>query len=128
MTTDMPSKISTAKVMLQILGWFSIAVGAFLMLMFFLAGAIFGTASGDGAVAAAIFGVLGLGFGIFAVGFGVLHLFTARGMVQRKPWAKVCAIVLAILHVVNFPIGTVLSVFIFIGIFSDEANTWFVES
>jgi len=129
MTTDMPSKINTAKLMLQVLGWLLIAFGAFFMLMFFGAGAIFRAAGEEGAaVGTAVFGVLGLGIGGVAVALGIFHLFTARGIVERKSWAKVSAIVLAVLSVMNIPIGTVLAVFIFIGMFSDDANAWFVEA
>ena len=124
----MPSKISTAKLMLQILGWLSIVFGACMMLAFFAGAAIFNMSNEqDAMVATVVFGVLGLGVGIFSVVFGVLHLVTARGIVDRKPWAKVCAIILAVLHVFNVPIGTVMAVFIFIGVFSDDAGTWFVE-
>jgi hypothetical protein len=127
MTTDMPSKISTAKLMLQILGWLSIAFGTGMMLLFFAGAAIFGSSKEDGAmIGSALFGAIGLGFGIFAIGFGVLHLFTASAIAERKSWAKVCAIILAVLHVMNLPLGTVLAVFIFIGMFSAEADIWFV--
>lgn len=126
MSPDMPSKIGTAKLMLQILGWLSIAFGVGMMLLFFGGAAIFGASSESGAmVGSAVFGAIGLGFGIFAIGFGVLHLFTARGIAERKSWAKVIAIVIAVLHVMNLPLGTILAVFIFIGMFSAEADLWF---
>ena len=125
----MPSKIGTARLMLQILGWLSIVFGAGMMLMFFAGAAIFGAAADEGAmVGTAVFGVLGLGIGIFSIGFGVLHLITARGIADRKGWSRVCAIILGILHVFNIPIGTILAVFIFIGMFSDDAKGWFDDA
>jgi len=44
---------------------------------------------------------------------------------EKKNWAKIVGIIMTILVVGNFPIGTVLGVLILIGIFDQTANSWF---
>jgi len=42
---------------------------------------------------------------------------------NKKNWAKVVGIILGILLLPGIPVGTVLGVFILIGLFSEEANS-----
>ncbi|OGF59553.1 MAG: hypothetical protein A2Y62_03680 [Candidatus Fischerbacteria bacterium RBG_13_37_8] len=122
----MPQKIKTAKLMLQIMGWISIAAAVILVVIFLAGSVILGTSGEEGAGAGgAIMGVFGLIFGIFMAAIGVLYLLTAKGIANKKHWAKIVGIILGIISLPSFPIGTILGIFILIGLFGQDADSWF---
>ena len=43
--------------------------------------------------------------------FGVAHLVLAWGLFERQPWARFLGIILGILALVRFPLGTVLGIY-----------------
>jgi hypothetical protein len=43
--------------------------------------------------------------------FGVAHLVLAWGLFERQPWARFFGIVLGILALVRFPLGTILGIY-----------------
>jgi Ni,Fe-hydrogenase I cytochrome b subunit len=122
----MPQKIKTAKLMLQIMGWLNIAV-AVLLILGFVVGSIFLGMSGEkgAGIVGAIMGTIGFVIGILVAVWGILSLYTASGIQKKKNWAKILGIIIAILALPSIPIGTVLGVFILIGLFSPEADNWF---
>jgi hypothetical protein len=124
----MPNKISTAKVILQIMGWLDIICAAGLFFIFLFGSVILGiTVEKHAFLASIILGGIGLGISIMYIIFGVLYLITAKGITNKKSWAKIVGIILGILALPGVPIGTVLGIFILIGLLSPEANTWFTE-
>ncbi|RKZ27794.1 hypothetical protein DRQ29_02975 [bacterium] len=50
-----------------------------------------------------------------------------REILHKKNWAKTVGIILAILMLFSFPIGTTLGIIILIDLFSDEGKQWFAE-
>jgi len=56
---------------------------------------------------------------------GLLYFGTAYGLWTGKNWARIIAIVLAILGLFNFPIGTIISIIILIYLFKDEVKAYF---
>ena len=60
------------------------------------------------AAAAPLFVMLGLFF---------LHHYTAKGAREGKPWARTMSIVISILLLFGFPVGTLIGVYLL-------ANTW----
>ncbi len=61
-----------------------------------------------------VFGIIALFY--FIVGFGLL---------KGQNWARVVAIILAILGLVNFPIGTIISIIILIYLFKADVKAYF---
>jgi hypothetical protein len=49
--------------------------------------------------------------GIFLGFFGILHLVLAWGLFERQPWARALGLILGILAVVRFPLGTALGIY-----------------
>jgi len=49
--------------------------------------------------------------GIFLGFFGVLHLVLAWGLFERQPWARILGLVLGILALLRFPLGTALGIY-----------------
>jgi len=49
---------------------------------------------------------------LLVVGIGVLQLFTGLGMRKVRPWTKIPATILAVITLINIPIGTLLGFYI----------------
>ncbi|MFO7791793.1 MAG: hypothetical protein R6W73_02280 [Candidatus Saliniplasma sp.] len=60
-------------------------------------------------------------FGIIAL----LYFVVAFGLWKGQGWARIVAIILAILGLLNFPIGTIISIVILIYLFKDEVKAYF---
>ncbi len=123
---DMPGKIQTAGLVFRVLGWLSVATTVVLLTIFAFGSLILGLSGKvQAVVGSAILG--GLGQAIFAISLllAVLYFLTARGISRRRVWAKLAGIVLAILMLPAFPIGTVFGIFALTGLLGQEAKTWF---
>jgi hypothetical protein len=123
---DMPGKIETARLVLRVLGWLSVATAVVLSMIFVFGSLVLGLSGKEQAVVgSAVLG--GLGRAIFAISLllAVLFLLTARGIARRKAWAKPAGMVLAMLMLPVFPLGTVLGIFVLIGLLGREAKSWF---
>ena len=78
-------------------------------------GLAFGTASGivaanadaDAAVALPIIGVAGTALTVFLLAISLPGLIAGIGLLNLKPWARIVGIVLAIINLINIPIGTI---------------------
>src|SRR5690348_14834146 len=57
------------------------------------------------------FGLIWGGIGFWIAGFAVLEIFTAWGLFERRPWARILALVLGILALLRFPFGTALGIY-----------------
>lgn len=54
---------------------------------------------------------LGSFLGMFFLAYAAAAFITAWGLMERRPWARVLAIVLAILALVHVPLGTALGIY-----------------
>jgi hypothetical protein len=61
-------------------------------------------------------------FGIIAL----LHFLVGFGLLKGQGWARIVAIILAILGLINFPIGTIISIIILIYLFKPDVKAYFV--
>ena len=61
---------------------------------------------------------------VIQVGVAVLYFFTLRAVQQGKAWGRIVAIVMFILGLLNFPVGTLLGVFGLIGAFDQEVTAY----
>ena len=75
-----------------------------------------------GGVAPGVFiGTLALMFGVvWLVAFGVAFAVTGWGLWKLRPWARMAAVVLAVLQLVLFPIGTIIGALTLWYLLSDE--------
>lgn len=101
-----------------ILGWLQIALGILDVLM---ALAIFGVIAGVGLIgglsgeplAPIIGGVLASVVGFLVVVTGIPNLLAGIGLLAHRNWARILALILAVLNVFKFPWGTALAVYTF---------------
>ena len=68
--------------------------------------------------------VFGLGF-LVVGGLAVLHLIVGLGLLGRKEWARWLAIILSLLGLFNFPIGTVIGGLIIVFLLQDNVQEAF---
>ena len=127
-TGEIPQSIKTAKVIMQIYGWLLVIAGIILALVFIGMG-IFAFSQGTRDSAAAGFFTLFMGIisgGIILV-LGFITLKAAKAVEDRKNWGKVFGIIIGIFALTNFPIGTLLGIFILIGLLGKDSEGWFVN-
>ncbi len=98
---------------ITILGWLYIvghavflAIGAFVFLL------LVGLAPVTGEPEPMwILGVVGTAIGLLFAALGVPGLLAGYGLLTKKPWARVLAIVVGILSLVNFPVGSAIGLY-----------------
>jgi len=123
---DRPGKIQTARLVFRVLGWLSVATAVVLLTIFVFGSLALGLSGKEQAVVGS--GILGgLGQAIFAISLllAVFFFLTARGIARRRAWAKLAGVVLAILMLPGFPIGTVSGILVLAGLLGREAKSWF---
>jgi hypothetical protein len=99
-----------------------LALGLIGLLFFGGLGAVVGMTNGDpdALVAVPILGAIGvIAFLFFAV-LSVPGLIAGYGLLKYRPWARILTIVLSVLDLLNFPLGTALGVYGFWVLFSPQ--------
>ena len=112
-----------------ILGWLHVAGGVLfvvtgLFIFTFFTG--IGVASGE-AEAMRILGIIGFSVGSFLIVMGLPGLAAGYGLLKRKPWARMLTLVLGILNLINFPLGTIMGVYTLWVLLDDRAIAYFEE-
>jgi hypothetical protein len=110
-----------------ILGWLYLighavflAIGGFVFVL--LTG--IGVATGD-SQAMTVLGVVGTAVGVLLAVLAIPGLLAGYGLLAHKPWARVLAIVVGILNLVNFPIGTAMGIYTFWVLTQETATEYF---
>jgi hypothetical protein len=98
---------------IKILGWLYVVFGALGILVgvfVFLAAGIAGAASGeaDAAVAA---GGIGFFIALIIAVMSLPSLIAGWGLLKRKSWARMLAIVLGAISLLSIPVGTILGIY-----------------
>jgi hypothetical protein len=83
-----------------------------------------GIASGE-REAMTILTTVGTAVGLLLVVLGILGLVAGAGLLARKSWARILAIVVAILGLVNVPIGTLIGLYALWVLMQDGATEYF---
>ena len=110
-----------------VVGWLLIVghaifllVGVFVFLL--LTG--IGFASGE-REAMTILTTVGTAVGLLLVGLSIPGLVAGVGLLARKSWARILAIAVGILGLVNFPIGTVIGMYTLFVLMQDAATEYY---
>jgi hypothetical protein len=113
-----------------ILGWlYIIGHGLFLaigMFLFFLLTGI-GLAVDD-MEARSVLLVVGPSLGLLLSALALPGLAAGYGLVTRKPWARVVAIVVGVLSLLNFPIGTAIGLYALWVLLPRSAQVYFAQT
>ena len=110
-----------------ILGWLYIVSHLFFLL---IGGFIFVLLTGIGAVsgdtqATAILGIVGTSVGLLMGALALPGLIAGWGLLSRKAWARVLALVVGFLNLVNFPLGTAIGLYIAWVLLQSDAADYF---
>lgn len=114
----------------NILGWLQIALG---VLDILVAVVVFGLFAGVGLLAGLsgelsgplVGGAVGTVIGLFLMVTGIPNLLAGWGLLDRKGWARILAMVLGVLNVFKFPYGTLLAIYTFWVLLDDEVKGMF---
>ena len=101
---------------IKILGWLYIAWGGLIALvgvLFLLGAGIAGVAAGAQGEAGAglLAGGIGVVFAVFIIALSLPGIIAGWGLLKRKSWSRMLAIVLGALNLLNLPIGTALGIY-----------------
>ncbi|MEJ2555557.1 MAG: hypothetical protein P8186_04895 [Anaerolineae bacterium] len=117
------------KLHVTILGWLYIVgnaifllIGAFIFML--LAG--IGVASGD-SQAMAILSIVGTVVGVLLAVLAIPGLVAGYGLLARKAWGRVLAIVVGILGLINFPVGTAIGIYAILVLLQEGATDYFMS-
>jgi hypothetical protein len=103
----------------KVLGVLFIALSALGICAALFVGLAFGTASGvvaanadaDAAVALPIIGLAGTALTVFLLAISLPGLIAGIGLLNFKPWARILAIVLCAINLINIPFGTAMGIY-----------------
>ncbi len=117
----------------KVLGWLFIVFGVFYVMLAFGSSMVLGILASfvasqgepDAAIGATVLGLTGGAFFIFWLCVGIPGILAGWGLLNFKPWARILAIVLSAIRLINIPIGTALGVYGLWVLFSKETEALF---
>lgn len=112
---------------ITVLGWLYVVGHAIFLLIglfiFMLLTGI-GVVSGD-STAMMVLSVIGTAVGLVLVILAIPGLVAGYGLLTRKSWGRILAIVVGILSLINFPLGTAVGIYTLWVLFQEEATDFF---
>ncbi|MCD6171160.1 MAG: hypothetical protein J7J36_01905 [Thermoplasmata archaeon] len=70
---------------------------------------------------------LGAAIGAVVIIIGLIDFLIGYGLWTLKPWARMAAIIFAIIGLINFPIGTIISIIVLWYLFKPEIKEAFAK-
>jgi len=67
----------------------------------------------------------GIGGGVILIAITALSFFVARGLRQFRPWARITTVVLSVIGLLNFPVGTLINAYILYLLLSQKGRRIF---
>jgi hypothetical protein len=109
----METHVKILGVLHLVFGAIFLMTAAFLMLTIGGAAGIVGMAADpeEAAVAIPILGIAGTALGMMLLVLALPSLVAGWGLLKLKSWARILTIVLSVLNLLNFPVGTVLGIY-----------------
>jgi hypothetical protein len=110
-----------------IVAWLNIAGSVLLLLIaLFLIVLLpgIGVLSGD-REAMGILSIVGISVGTFMGVLGLPGLLAGIGLLRRRNWGRILALIVSFLNLLNFPIGTVIGGYSLWVLFQDAATAYF---
>lgn len=111
----------------RILGWCFIVYSAIIVLVGVGIGSIvlFGGAISGDREAILITGAVGTAIASFLILISLPGMLAGIGLLKMRPWARIVAIVIGVLHILSFPIGTALGIYTLWVLLNAETETLF---
>lgn len=86
------------------------ALGVFLAIVVFVSIVVGGLISGD-SDAIAITSIVGPAIALLILIFSLPSVIAGVGLLKRKPWSRVLSLIVAVIDLLNIPIGTAIGVY-----------------
>jgi len=112
---------------IKVLGAIYILSGVILVALGLILFAIIGGSgliSGD-RQAMLVTGVVGTALAVFFVILSIPTIIAGIGLLKRREWARILTIILGIIHLFGFPIGTAIGVYTLYILLNDQAKPLF---
>ncbi len=112
---------------ITVLGWLYVVGHAIFLLIglfIFMLLAGIGVVSGD-STAMMVLSIIGTAVGLVLVILAIPGLVAGYGLLTRKSWGRILAIVVGILSLINFPLGTAVGIYTLWVLFQEEATDYF---
>ncbi len=115
----------------QILGWLRIAGAALMLvigalLLIFLAGlGVFSSAAAEDATPFFVLTLVAFFVGGLMVVLALPGLLAGIGLLRRKEWGRILALIVGVFDLLNFPIGTLIAVYSFFVLLQSSATPYF---
>jgi hypothetical protein len=124
MNTEFQRNLSTH---VSVLGWLYILGNIFfvilaVMIYFFLRG--IGGVTGD-EIAMRVLSLVGMFVLVVISALGIPGIIAGIGLLQRKRWGRIIALVVAFFSLLNIPLGTALGIYTFIVLLPEPAASHF---
>jgi hypothetical protein len=110
-----------------ILGWLHIANSVFALIMGALMGSFLlglGVMTGE-PIATRILALVGLSIGGFVALLAIPGIIAGIGLLRRRAWGRVLAMIVGALGLVNLPVGTAIGIYTFWVLLQDAATPYF---
>jgi hypothetical protein len=110
-----------------VLGWLYIIGHVFFIV---IGGFVFVLLAGIGVVvdnreALSILGIVGTWIALFLTALALPGLIAGAGLLKRQMWGRVLAIIVAVFGLINFPIGTAISIYALFVLLQNAAADYF---
>jgi hypothetical protein len=115
----------------QILGWLRIAGAALMLviglfLLIFLAGlGVFSSAAADEAAPFWVLTLAAFFVGGLMVVLALPGLLAGIGLLRRKEWGRILALIVGVFDLFNFPVGTLIAAYSFYVLLQNSASAYF---
>jgi len=111
----------------KIVGWLYIVSNA---LMLLLGCFVFALLMGIGAItddptAFRVLGITGAAVGALLVALAIPGIVAGAGLLRRQGWARILALVIGFLGLINFPLGTAIGIYAFWVLLQEAATGYF---
>lgn len=77
--------------------------------------------------AVTVLGFIGTAAAIFLITLAIPGVFAGYGLLKRRTWGRVVAIIVAILDLMNFPVGTGIGIYSLWVLSREEATAYFAN-
>lgn len=122
-------KANDLEMHVRVLGWLYILSNSIFLLLG-LTGLVFltglGVVSGDWEATGVLAFIGGVGFAFLAV-LALPGMLAGYGLLKRTSWARVLALVVAVLGLINFPIGTAIGIYTFWVVLQEDTVEYFAS-
>lgn len=111
----------------KILGWVHIIMSSLFLVIGIIVSAFLlfgGLLSGD-AEAAGIITVVAVFVGGLLTVIGLPGIFAGIGLLKRKNWGRILAIIVGVLNITNVPVGTAVGIYTLYVLLQSDASTYF---